>query len=40
MKKEGAVGLFLIAVIVVVAVLFLRPKDLSAALGDGSPRKR
>lgn len=35
MKKEGAVGLFLIAVIVVIAVLFLRPKDLSAALGDG-----
>lgn len=35
MKKEGAVGLFLIAVIVVIAVLFFRPKDLSAALGDG-----
>ena len=35
MKKEGAIGLLLIAVIVVVAILFLRPKDLSAALGDG-----
>ena len=35
MKKEGAIGLLLIAIIVVVAILFLRPKDLSAALGDG-----
>lgn len=35
MKKEGAVGLFPIAVIVVIAVLFFRPKDLTAALGDG-----
>ena len=35
MKKEGAIGLLLIAVIVVVAILFLRPKDLSVALGDG-----
>lgn len=35
MKKEGAIGLILIAIIVVVAILFLRPKDLSAALGDG-----
>lgn len=35
MKKEGAIGLLFIAVIVVVAILFLRPKDLSAALGDG-----
>ena len=35
MKKEGAIGLLLIAVIVGVAILFLRPKDLSAALGDG-----
>ena len=35
MKKEGAIGLLLIAIIVVVAILGLRPKDLSAALGDG-----
>ena len=35
MKKEGAIGLILIAIIVVVAILFLGPKDLSAALGDG-----
>lgn len=35
MKKEGKIGLLLIAVIVVVAVIFLRPKGLSAALGDG-----
>lgn len=35
MKKEGAIGLILIAIIVVVAILFLRPKDLSAALGSG-----
>ena len=34
MKKEGAIGLILIAIIVVVAILFLRPKDLSAALGN------
>lgn len=35
MKKEGKIGLLLIAVVVVVAVIFLRPKGLSAALGDG-----
>lgn len=35
MKKEGKIGLLLIAVIVVVAVIFLRPKGLSAALRDG-----
>lgn len=35
MKPEGAVGLLLIAVVVVLAVVFLRPKGLDAALGDG-----
>lgn len=34
-KPEGAVGLLLIAVVVVLAVVFLRPKGLDAALGDG-----
>ena len=35
MKPEEAVGLLLIAVVVVLAVVFLRPKGLDAALGDG-----
>lgn len=35
MKPEGAVGLLLIAVVVVLAVVFLRPKGLDATLGDG-----
>ena len=35
MKPEEAVGLLLIAVVVVLAVVFLRPKWLDAALGDG-----
>ena len=35
MKKEGAVGLILIAIIIVVAVLAFRPKGLEAALGGG-----
>lgn len=35
MKKEGAVGLILIAVIIVVAVLGFRPKGLESALGSG-----
>ena len=40
MKPEGAVGLLLIAVVVVLAVVFLRPKGLDAALGDGFPQRR
>lgn len=35
MKKEGAIGLILIAIIVVVAVLGFRPKGLESALGGG-----
>ena len=35
MKKEGAIGLILIAIVVVIAVVFLRPKGLDAALGNG-----
>lgn len=35
MKQEGKFGLLLIALIVVVAVVFLRPKGLEAALGEG-----
>ena len=35
MKKEGAVGLLLIAIIIVVAVLMFLPKDLESALGSG-----
>lgn len=35
MKKEGKIGLLLIAIIVVVAIIFLRPKGLDAALGSG-----
>ncbi len=38
-KAEGAVGLLLIAAVVVIAVVFLRPKSLAAVLGDGfSPK--
>lgn len=35
MKKEGAVGLLLIAIIIVLAVLLFRPKGLESALGGG-----
>lgn len=39
-KPEGVVGLLLIAAVVVVAIVFLRPKGLDAALGGGfSPEK-
>lgn len=34
-KKEGAVGLVLIAIVIVAAVLFFRPKSLESALGKG-----
>ncbi|MFQ8984718.1 MAG: hypothetical protein ACLR6W_11030 [Evtepia sp.] len=33
-RKVGAVGLLLIAAVVVIAVVFLRPKGLAAVLGD------
>ena len=35
MKTEGKIGLLLIAIVIVVAVVFLRPKGLDAALGNG-----
>lgn len=39
-KAEGAVGLLLIAAVVVIAVVFLRPKSLAAVLGDGFSPER
>lgn len=35
MKKEGIVGLVLIAAVIVIAVVFFRPKGLEDALGGG-----
>ena len=37
-KAEGAVGLLLIAAVVVIAVVFLRPKSLAAVLGFSPER--
>lgn len=34
-KQEGVVGLVLIAIVIVAAVLFFRPKSLESALGKG-----
>lgn len=39
-RKVGAVGLLLIAAVVVIAVVFLRPKGLAAVLGDGFSPER
>ena len=39
-RKVGAVGLLLIAAVVVIAVVFLRPKGLAAGLGDGFSPER
>ncbi|MDY3014342.1 MAG: hypothetical protein SOR61_03975 [Evtepia sp.] len=35
MKKEGVIGFLLIALVIIVAVVFFRPKGLEAAMGDG-----